>query len=347
MTPDSTFKLSDIRAFVRNVLVAWKTPDDVAEVVSASITQAEGKGVLSHGLMRLPQYLDLIAKGMLDVKARPEIRRAGVASLSCDGHHGFGMFTGYEIARAASQVSSKTGICLAVCTNINHLGMLEYFTETSAGEGFISIAMTNAHPTVAHPMGRSPVIGTNPVSISIPAVRSPFNLDMAISRSSFGTIREAALEGKRIPEGIAMDAEGNITTDPVAALSGALLPFGGIKGFALGMVVDMLAGVLSGSAAGRAVVTWNDEGRMWNSGLFFISIDPSFLMPQEKFRGNIDRYLDTIRSYSYSQRVPGDMRRKKLQEAETRGIRIKPKTLQSLLNMARESGVAFPVSTIP
>jgi len=342
MNSGSTFRFDDIRLLVRDILVYHGTPDDIADVVSDSLTQAEGKGVLSHGIMRLPSYIGLISERVLDSKARPKITQSGVSSLIVDGRHGFGMFLGRETARAASTIAAKTGICLAIGKNLNHLGMLEYFSELPARDGFITIAMTNAHPTVAYPGGKEATIGTNPISISIPSAEGPFNLDMAISKSSLGMIREAALEGRKIPDNIALDKEGNDTTDPIAALTGSLLPFGGIKGYALGMVVDILAGILSGSAAGKEVVTWNTDGKKWNSGLFLLSISPTFFIPMDHFEANVAQYLERNRTYSPLHRVPGDRRRQNLFNSQNNGLRIKAKTLDSLISLTKKTGLKFP-----
>ena len=342
MNPGGTFGFNDIRLLVKNILIYHGTPDDIADVVSDSLTQAEGKGVLSHGIMRLPSYLGLIREQVLDNRARPEITRLGASSLIVDGRYGFGMFLGHEVVRAATKISAKTGICLAIGKNLNHLGMLEYFTELSAREGFIAIATTNAHPTVAFPGGKERTIGTNPISISIPSTDEPFNLDMAISKSSLGMIREAALEGREIPDNIALNKEGANTNNPFEALSGSLLPFGGIKGYALGMIVDILAGILSGSAAGKEVVTWNNEGKKWNSGLFLLSINPSFFMQSYQFKAKVEQYLEGIRTYSPLHTVPGDKRRQNLSSSQRAGLKIKPKTLESLISLTKEAGLKFP-----
>ena len=298
MSIEFLYNFDDIRQLIENILCKNGTPDDISSTVSESLLQAEGKGVLSHGIMRLPSYINLIKEGTIDNKARPEFHQEGASAVTVDGKFGFGMLIGLETSKMASKISSNTGICLAVGKNINHLGMLEYFTELAAKEGHIIIAMTNAHPTVAYPGRKEPTIGTNPICISIPSEKGTFNFDMAISKSSFGMIREAALEGKKIPEDIAIDREGNVTNDPISALAGSLLPMGGIKGYALGMVVDMLAGILSNSAVGKEVLTWNDEGKRWNSGLVIISIDPSFFISREFFEMRVEQYLENTRFYS-------------------------------------------------
>lgn len=344
MTPKNIFRFSDIKFLIRDILIFHETPPDIAEIVSESLVQAEGKGVLSHGILRLQSYIQLIEEGVLDNKARPVVKSLGISALSVDGKFGFGMLLGREAAIATSDASSRTGICVTTGRNFNHLGMLEYFTEPAAQNGYITIAMTNAHPTVTFPGGKEAAIGTNPICVSIPSIGGPFNLDMAISKSSFGKIREAALEGEKIPEDIALDNEGNGTTDPIAALSGSLLPFGGIKGYALGMIVDMLAGILSGSAAGHDVITWNIERKRWNSGMTLIAIDPRFYLSLDQFKFLIEQYLEKTRNYSPEHRAPGDRRRQKLLESQNTGLRIKSQSLNLLRILAKNANLVFPSS---
>lgn len=341
---DNIYVYEDIKKLIADILISHGTSQDIAEIVSESLAQAEGKSVLSHGIMRLPSYVELINEGVLHNNSRPEIRITGDATVSIDGNHGFGMYIGHEAANVSSKLSSKRGISVAICRNIQHLGMLEYFTELSANIGFITIAMTNAHPRVSFPGGKEAMIGTNPISISVPSKGGTFSVDMAISKSSFGQIRQAAIEGNKIPRDIALDKDGNLTTDPLSALAGSLLPFGGIKGFALGMMVDILAGILSGSAAGKDVVTWNREKRLWNSGLFILSIDPGFFLDFDQFIARTEQYLESTRCGSPDHRVPGDRRRQNLINSMKNGLEIKPKTLASLKTLTEISGLEFPRS---
>ncbi len=160
--------------------------------------------------------------------------------------------------------------------NSNHLGMLGYYTDQLQREGYVGIAMTNTEPAMPPYGGAEPVLGTNPIAIGLPT-DPVFNLDMSTSAIARGTVLHRKETGERLPEGVALDAEGEPTTDPAAALEGTILPFGGAKGSGLAIAVEVLAGGLVGAAMGEDVTgTYHTEDPC-TKGDFFLAIDPEAL----------------------------------------------------------------------
>ncbi|WP_167768466.1 Ldh family oxidoreductase, partial [Haloarcula amylovorans] len=163
--------------------------------------------------------------------------------------------------------------------NSNHLGMLGYYTDQLQREGYVGIAMTNTEPAMPPYGGAEPVLGTNPIAIGLPT-DPVFNLDMSTSAIARGTVLETREAGESIPEGVALDAEGEPTTDPEAALEGTILPFGGPKGSGLAIAVEVLAGGLVGAAMGEDVTgTYHTEDPC-TKGDLFLALDPEVLGSQ-------------------------------------------------------------------
>lgn len=290
--------------------------------VATSLAKAEAMGVKTHGLIRLKSYLDSIKDGSLTPDARPEISSHKGSVMNMDGKSGFGIYSAYVAANESMQISRETGISTVGMKNLHHVGMLEYITDMCATAGFVAIAMSNGHPAVSPPDGNTRMIGTNPLSISIPSVDGNFNLDLAISKTSFGSVRKSVLESTKLDAGLALDRNGNPTTDPLEAMNGSLVPFGGYKGFGLGLVIDLLAGLLTGSAAGTEVVTWNELGRKWNNGFLIITVNPEFFVQGGEFKSKVAAYFSKFRELAPKSSIPGQKRQAKFLASMKDGIQL-------------------------
>ena len=237
------YSADSLVGFCKNVFVKIGVDADKAHLVSDSMVKADLRGVSSHGVTRTRIYVDRIRRGLVDPKAAPEIIRERAATALLDAKNGIGQVVSQYAIEIAIKKAREVGVGFVGVAHSNHFGMAAYYTLQAVGEGMIGVAMTNAPATMAPWGARLPYMGTNPLSVAVPAdKRLPIVLDMATSVVARGKIILAAQKGEKIPEGWAIDKEGRVTTDPKAALEGAVLPFGGPKGSAIAILIDVLSG---------------------------------------------------------------------------------------------------------
>jgi len=290
------------------------------------LLDAELRGVPSHGFLRLERLVNRIHHGVADPATRGEHSWRGDSFLHVDGLGGLGPVVAMHAAEAAGERARKTGIAVAAIAHNNHIGMLAWYAEALARKGLVSIILTTSE-ALMHPYGgRVALLGTNPIAIGVPTDTEPFVLDMATSLVSMGEIHDHANRGISIPEGWALDAAGNPTTDPNAVKAGgAIAPFGGPKGYALGLAFELLVTALTGAALGRDVTGTLTNDKPVNKGDVFILIDP--LSGQG---AALSAYLDTVRSTPPADGVqqvyiPGE-----------RGLKLKQQRLATGISLADE-----------
>jgi L-2-hydroxycarboxylate dehydrogenase (NAD+) len=254
------------------------------------LLDAELRGVPSHGFLRLERIIARIGNGVADPRTRGLHTWRGASFLSVDGQNGLGPVVAKHAADIAGERARRTGIAVAAISNNNHIGMLAWYADAIAQAGLVAIILTTSEALV-HPFGgRVALLGTNPIAIGVPTDTGPFVIDLATSLVSMGEIHDKAHRGVAIPEGWALDAEGNSTIDPNAAKKGAIAPFGGAKGYALGLAFELLVTALTGAALGRNVTGTLNAENPCNKGDVFILIDP--LSGQG---AALSAYLETIR----------------------------------------------------
>ncbi|WP_207471154.1 Ldh family oxidoreductase [Paracoccus fontiphilus] len=305
----------DIEAAALAALVRAGVPADQAALQVELLLEAELRGTASHGMLRLPRVVRRILNGVSDPVAKGLHDWAGQALLHVDGQGGLGPVVAMHALEAAADRVARTGSVTVAIRNCNHLGMLGFYAERMARRGFVLLGFTVSEALV-HPWGgRRAMIGTNPVAIGVPAEPQPFVLDLATSLVSMGKIHDHANRGAPIPDGWALDAAGNPTTDAAAARDGALAPFGGAKGYALGLGFELLVTALAGSAIGGDVSGTLDDGTACNKGDVFI-----LFAPQDGMAARIGAYLQALRDSApldgaHPVRIPGD---RALQDREAR-----------------------------
>jgi L-2-hydroxycarboxylate dehydrogenase (NAD+) len=235
---------------------------------------AMGKG--SHGLLRLPRFVRGIEAGNVDPDGDIETVRDAGAAATLSGGARLGPVVASEAIAEATARAAEHGVGAIGVHDSNHLGMLGYYTDQARREGYVALAVTNTEPAMPPYGGADPVLGTNPIAVATPT-DPPVNLDMSTSAIARGSVLQARERGDRLPEGVALDADGQPTTDPVAALNGVIRPFGGVKGAGLALVVELLAGGLVGAAMGEDVTgTYHTEDPC-TKGDLFVALDPETL----------------------------------------------------------------------
>ena len=220
-----------------------------AGIMAGSLVHANLRGTDSHGVMRVPHYVHRLETGSVNPAPNPHVERTGPATATMDGDHGFGHVTNWDAMGVALDLAKESGVGLVGVNHSNHCGALSFFTYRAIDAGLIGVAFTQTDKGVVPFGGRVPFCGTNPLCFAIPARSGPpVVLDMATSTVAGGHIYKARVENRPIPPTWALDAEGKPTTDPHKAAFWT--PAAGAKGYGLGVVIDVLTGILSGGAFG-------------------------------------------------------------------------------------------------
>jgi LDH2 family malate/lactate/ureidoglycolate dehydrogenase len=273
-------------------LRAAGVPDEPARIQVALLLEAELRGVPSHGLLRLPHLAQRIANGVADPAASGRHEWRGPAFLSVDGERGLGPVVALKALDAVMARARETGVAVAAVSNSNHIGMLAWYADHVARAGLVCLALTTSEALV-HPWGaRKAMIGTNPIAIGVPTSGRPFVMDTATGVISMGKVHDYAHRGLPLEAGWAVDADGVPTTDAAAAKLGAISPFGGAKGYALGLAFELLVASLTGAALGDAVKGTLDVTEVCNKGDVFIVMDPGRSLQAQA----LTDYLEAIRT---------------------------------------------------
>lgn len=305
-----------------------------AKIQLSLLLNAELKGVASHGLLRLPRIIERVANGVTDPSATGEFNWHSDALGNIDGQRGLGPIVGSRALEEASLRAKKTGIAAVAVKNCDHLGMLAWYMEKVALGGQIGICLTISEALV-HPWGgRKAMIGTNPIAIGIPSSPRPFVMDMATSLVSMGKIHDYANRGEPIPKGWALDAHGDPTEVASEAKHGAIAPFGGAKGYALGLGFELLVAMVTGSAIGDKVKGTLDSDHPCNKGDLFIVIEPS-----EGAYELVNSYLEDLRQSSPMDtarpvRIPGDKAHPNPLEDKSQEIELAKDVWQRICELA-------------
>jgi len=280
--------VKEARKVAGEVLRRAGAPAANADLQRDLLIEAELRGLASHGLLRLPRIIERIANGVADPRTsgRHEWRAPGF--LQVDGQMGLGPVVAMKAIEVARRRAREHGVAVAAISNSNHIGMLAFYAEHVAADGQIMIALSTSEALV-HPWGgRRAMIGTNPIAFGIPTETGPYIADTATGHVAMGKIHDHANRDEPIPLGWALDIDGNPTTDPHRAKKGAIAPFGGAKGYALGLSFELLVSALTGAALGRDVRGTLDSTDICNKGDVFIIIDSP--------GAGLAAYLDLLRA---------------------------------------------------
>lgn len=336
----------DLRRFALAIVTACGAAGPQAELFARILVWHDLMGRSTQGIWRLAPYGRRVSLGQIRCPCQPEFRETGPATGMLDGDRGFGLTVGHLAMEHAVRLAKQAGTGMVCVSNSSHFGAAAYYVQIAAENGMIGLSMSNSLPKVAAFGGIRPVLGTNPLAFGAPRRNGRTVLvDLATSASAGSTIVEAMTNGMPLEPGVAIDSDGLPTTDAAEATRGALLPFGGAKGYGLALMVEILSGVISGAAISHRVASmYNQFDTGGRNGHFFMAIDIARFMPLETYFDRIELLIDLVRASGRDGGVsiPGEGRWAARDRALREGIVLGPRVAEGLERLAHEHRVAVP-----
>ena len=346
-----------LRDFASEVFIKLGVPDEDARMAADVLVYADLRGVETHGMSNNNLgriYTRDIKVGKIDPAAELSVVRETPVTALVDGNMGLGLSIGVRAMNMAIEKARNSFIGMVAVKNSHHFGAAQYFSMMAVSHGMIGISSTNSNPVVLPTGGREPVYGTNPISVSAPSGDEPtFCLDVGTSAMVFQKLILTTRLGNSIPLGIAADDEGEPTTDPaVAVQSKKLLPLGSTpelgshKGYGLGMVVDVLCGLLSGHGASIQMEPGPSYG---SNGHFFAAIRIDAFRPLEEFQGQMDDMFQRVHGTAPAKGfdkvlVAGDPEHAREKERREQGIPLLPAVIDELKELAKDVDVPWELT---
>jgi LDH2 family malate/lactate/ureidoglycolate dehydrogenase len=328
-------------------------PKPDADIAANVLVQADLRGVDTHGVIRFQPrawYVKWLKEGSMTAKPNFRIVAEKTSTALLDADHGMGMVAGHRAMEIAIRKAEDSGVGIVTVRNSRHFGMSAYYAMLALPHDMIGIAMTNASRQVVPTFGRDARYGTNPICFAVPAKdQRPFVLDMATNTAAAGKLEVAVRLGKAIPAGWALNEKAEPTTDPrVAQQARRLLPLGGSresgshKGYGLGIVVEILCGVLTGTIT---ALNPNQEPR----GHFFGAINPNAFRPVAEFTADMDRLIGELKSTPPIEGenrvyVAGEIEFETAEERSERGIPLHSSVLKGLREVGELVGVPYDLA---
>jgi L-2-hydroxycarboxylate dehydrogenase (NAD+) len=304
------FPPARLHAFIVDALVHVDVLPEHADVTAARLLEADLRGRDGHGIIRLKPYVRRIEAGGMNLRPDIVLTKQTPVSALVDGDNGLGQVVMTVATETAIQKAEESGIGWVGTVHSNHAGAAGVYTAMAMRRDLISLYMAVASANVMPPWGGGErLLGTNPISIAIPGGEGGFQLDIATTVASHGTIKVVAQRGEAMPEGWVMDLEGNPITDPKRADEGFLVPIGGYKGAGLNMAIGLLAGVLNGAAFGSDVIDHRAiPNQAANTGQAILVLRPDLFRDLDDFRTDVDRHLAAMRAAGDvgAVHIPGD-----------------------------------------
>ncbi len=330
-------------AFVAAAFVAAGVSEVHAHVTADRLIEADLRGRTGHGIIRVPSYLKRIQAGAINLSPDITLRYETPTSALVDGDNGLGQVVMTRATELAIEKAKVSGLAMVGTVHSNHAGAAGVYTAMALRHDLASMYFAVANANGLAPWGgRERLLGTNPIAASFPAGDEvPFQLDIATTVASHGSIRVKEQAGEPMPEGWVIDSDGDPITDPRKVDEGFLVPIGGYKGSGLNIMIGVLAGIMTGAAFGRHVVNFRtDATTPTNTGQSILVIRPDLFMPMDEYKQEMDRQLREFRaSESMTDepvRLPGERAAESEIEQHRLGILV-PASLVADLNSLVES----------
>ena len=327
--------VEQLHELAQRALVHAGADATMASTTADALVYADARGLASHGVTRVAQYSAHLMNGRADGKAQPRIvaSRAGAALISAGS--GLAYPACVLAIKEAIARAREFGVSLVSVTDSHHYGVAAFHLAPVGAAGMVGLALSNSPAAMPVAGGKRPLLGTNPIAAVFPrAIGVPLLIDMSLSEVARGKLMTDAKDGRPIPLGWALDADGNPTTDPRAGLDGSMLAMGGTKGAMLALVVELLVTALTGAALGfEASTLFVDEGNRPRLGHAFLVIDPGALSG----RGVYDERIETLIAAMTAEagvRLPGERREALARSANVDGIEISSQLHDQLIALA-------------
>ncbi|HEV3238291.1 MAG TPA: Ldh family oxidoreductase [Gemmataceae bacterium] len=352
------FDIERLREFTTKVFISVGVPEVDAALAADVLAVSDLRGIDSHGVARLHFYFDLLRHGQINPRPNVRLVRELPATATVDGDNGLGLVVAPKANEIAMDKAEAVGSAVVSVCNTNHFGIAGYYPLQALERGLIGWAMTNTTKLVAPLWGAERMLGTNPIAIAFPAGEEPpVVIDMATSAVAYGKVEIAMRKNEPLPQGWAVDKDGNMATRPEQVMEGgSLLPLGstrelgGHKGYALAAMIDILSGVLSGANWGPFtppfILGQKNANRTVGKGIghaFGAMRIDGFIEPGE-FRKQMDDWIRTFRATKPAMGspgvvIPGDPEREAEAERRKSGIPLLAPVVANLLYVSQESGV--------
>ncbi|MGE4552090.1 MAG: Ldh family oxidoreductase [Desulfovibrionaceae bacterium] len=351
-TPAARYDAAALLDFTRAVLAALDLAEADRQRAAEAIWQASLRGVDSHGIRLLPHYAAAVRAGRILPRPERRVERRSPTTALLHAGHGLGHAAAAAAMDLAVATAREHGSGFVAVADSSHCGAMAYYAELAADRDMIGLAFTHATARVVPPGAAAPFLGTNPFCFSAPMQdEGPLTYDAATSLLPFNKVRAYGEAGRPLPEGCATDAAGRPTRDPAAAAF--LQPFGGYKGFGVGLFVEILCALLPGVPFGPGVSDMfsADLSGHRRIGHFFGAIDIAGFTDPAAFRARLRNLALAVRGLPKAEggedsapgaMVPGDPEKRLAAERLARGIPLPEAVAQRLAGLGRELGVAFP-----
>lgn len=339
-----------LRDLCTDIFVGMGSPRDEAWVIADCLVDADLRNVQSHGVTRVKMYTDQIDAGGSTAAANMETVSDSPSLALLNANGAVGIVAAYKAMELAIEKARSTGVGVVFVQHSNHFSAAAYYTKMAAEEGMIGFACSNAPCSMAPWGSKTKFLGTNPFSVAIPATETPIVLDMATSVVARGKIILANKKQTTIPEGWAIDVDGNPTTDAAAALAGSVLPFGGHKGSGISMAIDILCGLLTGSGYGTHMNNPFTQAEVpMDTGHCFIAIDVNKIMPAAIFAQSVEAYKAEVKaldkaSWAEDIYLPGEIAHAKSEKNEKEGIQLSVAVSEELHALADRLDIPFDIT---
>ena len=328
-------KKNILRSKIEKIFIKHYLSKKHSKICAEYLVKAELVDAPSHGLARLKMYCDRIKKKLINPKPKIKIKKisSSVSYVNADDSIGF-VAADIGINQAIKN-AKKTGIGLVAVKKSGHYGLSSFYAEQAVKKNLMVFCFTNAPPALAPHGAKKSLFGTNPICFGVPTGKAPFILDASTSMINRGKIRRASKLGQKIPLGVALDKNGNITTDANKALKGTQLPIAGYKGSGLAWMVDILSGVLTGSShGGKTKDPFDDFSGPQNIGHLFLTINPKLFIGKnflKEMKKNIALVKKLPKAKGFSSILyPGERKNKTYKKNLNKDISIPSKILKEI-----------------
>ncbi len=346
--------------FTKQLFIKIGCPENNAQIIADVLVEAELRGIPSHGMIRILDYIGLYEKKRINVNPNVKTVHETPSTAVVDGDNSFGMITAKRSMEIAIEKAEKVGTGWVSSRNSNHYGIAGYYAMMALKHDMIGISMTNANPLVAPTWSTSRLLGTNPIAVAIPANKqAPFVADFATTPIARGKLAVKAKLGENVQHGFVQDKKGIPSTNPdILKDGGAILPLGGDyehgshKGYCMGSIVDIFSSVLSGANFGPFVppqvpyLPLLDKKTGEGLGHFFGAMRIDAFQPKTEFKEKIDEWIKTFRNADKIKGqpevlIPGDPERKLKEIKLKKGIKLIPAVKNDIIAIGKKYGVNF------